>query len=94
MNGVDYHFISQDAFQDAIDAGEFLEYSENHHAYFYGTKKVDVENIITSDTIVLKDMNIQGIQLLQENAPDIFSQAVRIFLDISDSMIRERISSR
>ncbi|MDE6135696.1 MAG: guanylate kinase, partial [Muribaculaceae bacterium] len=36
-DGVNYYFMSEDAFRDAIAEGEFLEYEEVYPGRFYGT---------------------------------------------------------
>ena len=41
-NGVDYHFLSREEFEQKIASGDLLEYAEVHGNY-YGTLKKDVD---------------------------------------------------
>ena len=43
VNGVHYHFISDDMFSNLIDENEFVEYAQVHH-HRYGTLKSHIKN--------------------------------------------------
>ena len=46
VNGVNYHFLSQEEFQKGIENDEFLEYVNVYADRFYGTRKKDVEEAL------------------------------------------------
>ena len=66
VDGVHYHFISRDVFQQQIEAKNFLEY--NHvHGNIYGTHKADVQAVIEAGKICLLDIDIQGARNISES---------------------------
>ena len=56
-----YRYISTEAFQAKIDQGEFLEWAQ-YGGGLYGTLKEEVEGSLASGKIVIKEMEIQGIE--------------------------------
>lgn len=94
QNGVDYHHVSVEEFESGVLASEFLEYANVHDANYYGTKKKDLLDALNEWGFVIKEMDIQGLKDLSENHPDIFKNSFRIFLEIDDETIRERILAR
>lgn len=74
-DGVDYHFISPDVFNDWIENGEFLEYAE-YVSNFYGTPKRYVDEAMNEGKDVILDIEIQGAQQVYAQRPDV----VRIFI--------------
>ena len=52
VDGVDYYFISRDAFEQMISRGEFLEYDE-HHAVLYGTPRGQILEKMERSNVVL-----------------------------------------
>ena len=74
-DGVDYHFISPDVFNDWIENGEFLEYAE-YVSNFYGTPKRYVDEAMSEGKDVILDIEIQGAQQVHAQRPDV----VRIFI--------------
>lgn len=47
MDGVSYHYYTMEQFQQAIEAGEFLEYEQNYGLDWYATRKKDVIDAIS-----------------------------------------------
>ena len=45
QDGVDYHFITREAFEERIQRGEFLEY-DAHSGNYYGTPRAQAEEKI------------------------------------------------
>ena len=72
---VDYHFVSDEEFDDKIAAGEFLEWA-HVFGHRYGTLKSEVLKQIESSRDVLLDIDWQGTQQLKQVDPDI----VRVFI--------------
>ncbi len=73
--GRDYHFISEDAFQQMRDAGEFLE-SAHVHGNLYGTSRKAVESECAAGRDVLLEIDWQGAHQIRKFQPD----AVAIFI--------------
>ncbi|MCW5203938.1 guanylate kinase [Desulfobulbus sp. US2] len=68
-DGVDYHFVSKEAFiamRDQQPSG-FLEWAEVH-GNFYGTSRRDVEALLAVGKDVVLDIDIQGAEQVRTNA--------------------------
>ncbi|MEX2601636.1 MAG: guanylate kinase [Balneolaceae bacterium] len=59
-DGVNYHFLTHEKFQEKIDAGEFLEWEEFYNGNRYGTLRSDVENQRDKGYFVLLDIEVFG----------------------------------
>jgi guanylate kinase len=74
-DGVDYHFVTEDAFRAKIAAGEFLEWAEVH-GNLYGTGRAETERFRASGQDVLLDVDVQGADQVRKAEPD----AVTVFI--------------
>jgi len=74
-DGVNYHFVSRQAFEEMIAQDAFLEYAQyvNH---YYGTSRALVEEKLSSGVDVLLDIEVQGAEAVRARCPD----AVLIFI--------------
>lgn len=90
QNGVDYHFISKEAFKRDIEMGRWSEWAEVHGNY-YGTSAEFIEKGLSSGRDILLDIDVQGtIQILKRH-PD----SVTIFvLPPSMNTLRQRLEMR
>jgi len=77
LEGVDYHFISEQEFQDMAKRGEFLEYAKVLGSHFYGTPKAPVLTALAAGHDVLFDIDWQGAQQLKQAAA---SDLVKVFI--------------
>lgn len=59
-DGVEYFFITPEAFKEKIAAGEFLEYEEVYENRFYGTLKEQVERQAEAGQNVVFDVDVKG----------------------------------
>ena len=59
IEGVDYHFLSREAFQTGINNGEFIEWAEVH-GRFYGSRKTHVLGLIKEGADLLLNIDVQG----------------------------------
>lgn len=74
-DGVNYHFVSEDKFDQMVTTGEFLEYARVFdHAY--GTSRQTVEALLASGTDVILEIDWQGAREISQHKPD----CVRIFI--------------
>ena len=64
IDGVDYHFVSQNQFKDLIKKNSFYEHAKIFENY-YGTLKSNVDNIIKNNDILF-DIDWQGTQQLSK----------------------------
>ncbi|MFQ9410277.1 MAG: guanylate kinase [Evtepia gabavorous] len=58
-DGVNYHFVTRQAFQERIERGEFLEYAE-YVGNFYGTSMAVIREKLDQGIDVILEIEIQG----------------------------------
>ncbi|MEE2819103.1 MAG: guanylate kinase [Planctomycetota bacterium] len=75
-DGVDYFFITDDAFDQMVGKGEFLEFAEVFGCHRYGTPKLPVLQAMQRGEVVLLDIDVQGGIQVFENMPE----SLRIFI--------------
>jgi len=64
VNGVDYHFVSHEKFQELIEENKFYEYAKIFENY-YGTLKKNVDETILNNDIIF-DIDWQGTKQLSK----------------------------
>lgn len=75
-DGVDYHFVSHDAFRQMRDVNAFLEWAEVH-GNFYGTSRQEVSRLLDHGMDVILDIDVQGAKQVR-NCADL--PAVSLFI--------------
>jgi guanylate kinase len=65
----DYFFVSPEAFQTMIDAGDFLEHALVFD-HCYGTSKTRVESMLNEGHNVILEIDWQGAQQVRNHMPD------------------------
>jgi len=60
QNGVDYYFLSSEAFKSKIDAEEFIEYEMVYDDVYYGTLKTEMNRIWNNVQIPVLDIDVKG----------------------------------
>ena len=74
-NGVDYHFLSQEEFQQMIDKHQFLEWA-NVYGNYYGVPKNEITSALSKGVDAIVKVDVQGAATIKKILP----QAVFIFL--------------
>tara|TARA_B100001564_G_C20499121_1_gene605306 strand:+ start:256 stop:855 length:600 start_codon:yes stop_codon:yes gene_type:complete len=64
VDGIDYHFVSQDKFEDLIKKNSFYEYAKIFENY-YGTLKKQVDEVSIKNDIIF-DIDWQGTKQLSK----------------------------
>jgi guanylate kinase len=89
-DGVDYHFLTEEQFQERRDADDFLEfasYSGNH----YGTLNSELDRCLDKGRSVVLEIEVQGAQQVRQTRGD----SVQIFIAPPDpAVLRERLTGR
>lgn len=75
VDGVHYHFISDNAFLQMVKRDELLEHA-GYAGNFYGTPRIPVDEALAQGRDVMLEIDVQGAQQIYAKRPD----AVRIFL--------------
>lgn len=60
QNGVDYYFLTAEAFRDKINADDFLEQEEVYPNCFYGTLRSEVDRITSNGKNIVFDVDVVG----------------------------------
>ena len=90
VNGVNYHFVSSQQFQQMIENAEFVEYAEVFGNY-YGTSQKQIEELLSAGSDVILEIDWQGAQQIRKMMPD----AESIFiLPPSRDALSERLKNR
>ena len=89
-DGVHYHFVSGERFQELIDAGELLEWA-NVYGNRYGTPQNAIREALTAGRDAVVKVDVQGAASIKRIIP----QAVFIFLATSSlTELAERLRRR
>jgi guanylate kinase len=90
QDGVDYHFLTQDAFLQMVGEGEFLEHAEVFGNY-YGTSEAAVKSELKAGYDIVLEIDWQGARQVRKHFPE----AVSIFILPPDQQaLRDRLDAR
>lgn len=70
IEGKDYHFISQEQFEEHIKKDDFVEWEEVYDNNFYGTLKSEIERIWNLGKHVVFDIDVVGGLRIKEKFPN------------------------
>ena len=91
VDGTDYHFVSDEQFDALIDEDAFLERASVHGSR-YGTTKAAFQASLTSASVVLLEIDVQGAQTLRSV---LGNRCAEIFiLPPSLEVLRTRLAGR
>lgn len=91
-NGVDYYFLSEEDFRNAIKQNKFAEYEEVYPGRFYGTLKSEFDRIMNKGHNVIIDVDVKGAQNIKALYGD---RALSLFImPPSIETLRHRLLSR
>jgi guanylate kinase len=90
-DGRDYHFWTEERFDEARERGELLEHAKVHGLYYYGTPRAEVDGYRERGMGVLLDIDVEGAAQVRRLYPD----HVSIFVKLPDERLyEERIVKR
>ena len=90
VDGIDYHFLSEEEFAGKLEAGEFLEHADVHK-WGYGTLRTSVADLIEGGFDVIMDIDVQGAEQIRACSDALISRAhVDIFMMPEDTAELER----
>lgn len=89
-HGREYFFISKNEFEDLIDYGGFIEWTQYVENY-YGTPKKFVEDGLNEGKDIILEIEVMGAMKIKEQYPD----ALLIFISApSIEVLKERLRGR
>jgi guanylate kinase len=74
-NGVDYHFVTREAFAELLRTGALLEHAEVYGNY-YGTPRAPVDAALAEGRSIVLDIDVQGAAQVRRAHPE----AVSVFV--------------
>ncbi len=74
-NGVNYHFLTKERFEELISQNGMLEYAE-YCGNYYGTPRKPVEDMLAEGKHVILEIEVQGAMKIMEKCPE----AVFVFI--------------
>ncbi|MDE7426260.1 MAG: guanylate kinase [Muribaculaceae bacterium] len=91
-DGVHYHFLSTEEFQDAITRKLFVEYEEVYPGRYYGTLRSELDSRLAKGEHVILDLDVcGGINVKKQYG----ASATSIFImPPSTEALKERLTSR
>ena len=89
IEGVDYHFLTPEEFQDKLARGDFLEYA-NVYGNWYGNARSDIEAALAQGTDVIMRIDVQGAATIRQRVEG----AIFIFLLSSIDELEARLRAR
>lgn len=92
VNGVNYHFLSDEEFRLRISRGDFVEYEEVYPGRFYGTLRSELDDRCAAGHNVILDIDVKGGVNVRRMLGD---RAVSIFImPPSVDELRRRLEGR
>lgn len=69
VDGVNYHYITEEEFKNRIDTGDLLEYTY-YSGNYYGTPKKEALEVIESGKNLLLEIEVEGAMNVKKAYPD------------------------
>jgi guanylate kinase len=89
-DGVDYHFLTKDQFEQRISDGQFVEHAD-YAGRSYGTLRSELESRVRAGVPVVLEIEVQGARQVRGALPE----AVQVFIaPPSLSALRTRLVGR
>jgi guanylate kinase len=89
-DGVDYHFVDKQQFQNMIDGDAFVEWAQVYDD-LYGTSYQSITDKLTDGYDIILDIDIQGARNIKEKTKDC---TLIFILPPSRKILEERLRSR
>lgn len=70
IDGVHYHFISTEQFDDLVERGELLEWAVVHGRNRYGTPRQPVLDALAAGRMALLEIDLQGARQVRTTMPE------------------------
>jgi guanylate kinase len=92
QDGIDYYFMSEEAFRNKIQHEEFVEWEMVYEGKYYGTLKSELHRIWSEGKIPVLDIDVKGAIHVQQQYPE---TTLSIFIEApSIEELKNRLRSR
>ena len=75
IDGVHYHYLTREQFEEKIASGEMLEHAQ-YSGNYYGTPKEPVDKVLEEGKNIILEIEVQGALQVKEKMPE----AIMIFI--------------
>ena len=89
--GKPYYFVSHEQFHEAIERGDFFEYTEQDLGNYYGVTRQEMDRVMASAHIAIWKIDYQGVISAKDMLGD---RMVSIFISAPLDVIEQRIRKR
>ena len=97
VDGVDYHFLSAEQFDRAVETGAFLEWAKVH-SNRYGVLKRSIQDMLADHIDIVMNIDVQGVANIRAAAaadPILRDRLVTVFILPRDlDVVRQRLRGR
>lgn len=93
VNGKDYHFVTQDVFDQYVKEGQLLEHVRSHHAC-YGVPAFEVDRIQAAGMSVVMVLEPEGVSSIQRIAREKGENFLATFVHVDMQVLMERFFTR
>lgn len=91
-NGVDYYFMTVEAFREHIRRNDFMEWEMVYEGKYYGTLKSEMERIWSNRQVPMLDIDVKGAIHVQQQYPN---NTLSLFIEPpSVEELKRRLQSR
>jgi guanylate kinase len=97
IDGVHYHFLTPEQFDQKLAAGEFLEWALVHKVHRYGTLASSVLGPLTAGRSLIINVDVQGVENFRRAAaahPLLARHMTTIFINVPLEELRARMIAR
>lgn len=97
IDGVHYHFLSEEKFDAHIAAGAFLEWARVHKKHRYGTLASAVLGPLSEGRNLVINVDVQGAESFRHAAAtnDLLRRCmVTVYIDVPIPVLRKRLAGR
>lgn len=70
VDGVHYHFVSEERFTELVESDQMLEWAQVHGAARYGTPRGPVQERLDAGVPALLEIDLQGARQVKESMPE------------------------
>ena len=75
-DGIQYHFVSRERFEEMIAGNQLLEHATVHGEHLYGTPTAELERASSLGKHLILEIDLQGARQIREYEPE----AIQIFV--------------
>ena len=72
IDGVHYHFVSEEQFDELVASNQMLEWAVVHGKHRYGTPREPVEQAVREGRIAILELDLDGARQIRKSMPEVY----------------------